>query len=422
MRILALVTGDPFGPRTFSGSVRHLLLAMRQRGSLAAAENVELPKIYRRIERLKYQILTRRIEAAKVLCDWSGRAIAARSARANVKLMKRSVMNGGADAVLMYGTNFFPSDATEKLKLPVGAAMDATFAQIAQSRESWFADLTPGEIDECVERQRKIFNKCEYLFPRTAWCARSLASDYGIRREKLVITGAGSNLEHAPGERSGYDMKTILFVGRDWERKHGPAVVEAFRIAKKKAKLSKLTKEALQLVIIGPRVSGVREEGIEWVGPLDGDDRSELAHWYHRASLLLCPSRFEPFGIVILEAMASGCPVIALDRGAAREIIVHNVTGSLVERADPELLSNEILAWLTDERRCAEAGRAAQRRAAENYSWQIAASKIESAFGGSPEPVSEESLQIVELEPIPKSLRSPNLIIHPHRLRYNSSE
>jgi glycogen(starch) synthase len=66
----------------------------------------------------------------------------------------------------------------------------------------------------------------------------------------------------------------------------------------------------------------------------------ELAARYRTAELLLVPSRYEPFGIVALEAIASGCPVVAARTGGLPEAV--GDCGVLVSRDDPDALADAV--------------------------------------------------------------------------------
>lgn len=337
---------------------------------------------------------SRRVKGTQLIAQWSQAAIRTRSAQATRLLQMEMANRGGArpEAALMYGTNFFPERSHG---IPVGAALDATFAQLARSRESWFGLLKSNETEYCIERQREILERCQWLFPRSEWCARSLMEDYGVPREKIVVTGAGPNFDEPPPERKGYDGRTLLFVGRDWARKNGALVVEAFRRARMK-------RSDIILKIVGPSVPPRGETkcvaGVEWIGSLDGERRGELLKLYSEASLLLFPSRFEPFGIAMLEAMAAGCPVIAKADFAAPEVIVEGRTGSLLSHDDPELLASKILYWLDHPEALARAGAEARRVVRESYNWDVAARRVISAFRGQ---VEREREHIVHPQPPP---------------------
>lgn len=356
-------------PKNFSGSARQLFLALGRAGALTGVSNVEPSKFVKLTERGFEILKNRRRGGSQLLALWSRRAMSARAERARAILQNDET----ATAALLYGTNFFPTREDEAPRVPVGAAMDATFAQLARSGESWFGKIRAGEVDFCIEQQRSVLDRCAWLFPRSEWCARSLLDDYHIPREKIIVTGAGPNFDESPAPRDGYDTKTILFVGRDWNRKNGQLVLDAFRLARK-------ARPDLELKIVGPRSYSFHAGGVEWLGPLDGARRGELLKLYSKASLLVFPSRFEPFGIAILEAMAAGCPVVAMNQWAAPEIIEEGVTGSLLTSSEPRPLAEQILNWLSDQSRLEAAGDAARARVREHYSWTFAARRIIDAF------------------------------------------
>src|SRR5260370_15195826 len=73
----------------------------------------------------------------------------------------------------------------------------------------------------------------------------------------------------------------------------------------------------------------IDHQQITYIGPVDMEQKMDLLS---RARGLLNPIQWdEPFGMVMIEAMALGCPVIAFDRGAAPDIVAHGRTGFLVE-------------------------------------------------------------------------------------------
>ena len=342
---------------------------------LAGAADVDLGTPNRRLAWLRTIRKTRKLRGRKLLARWTAPEMEQRSRRA-AGLLADATLGSGATAALMYGTDFFPAAQGQDAPIPVGAALDTTFAQLARSAEDKFALLSTDEIEHCVEHQRRVFERCDWIFPRSKWCAESLLEDYGVPSSKLVITGAGPNFDVLPEERptsNGHDLRTVLFVGRDWHRKNGPLVLDAFRLARN-------ARPDLRLVIVGQSEPEQSSPGVEWLGALDGGARERLGVLYREASLMLCPSRFEPFGIALLEAMVAECPVVALDRGAAREIIEDGVSGTLLRTPEPRALADTILHWLEDADRLAAGGRSARARVLCEYSWDSAAERISSAL------------------------------------------
>jgi glycogen synthase len=77
-----------------------------------------------------------------------------------------------------------------------------------------------------------------------------------------------------------------------------------------------------------------------------GDD--VLHSLYRIADVCVVPSIYEPFGLVALEAMASGCPCIVADTGGLREVVPHNEAGLRFRARDSEALGEMVERLLTD--------------------------------------------------------------------------
>ncbi len=102
------------------------------------------------------------------------------------------------------------------------------------------------------------------------------------------------------------------------------------------------------------------EQSISMVGL-----QSDIPEWMQAMDMIVHASDNEPFGIVIIEAMALGKPVIAGNRGGPTEIITDGVHGLLTPYGDAEALSSAILRYLDDPEFAAQSGLSAQKRAQE---------------------------------------------------------
>jgi len=106
-------------------------------------------------------------------------------------------------------------------------------------------------------------------------------------------------------------------------------------------------------------------------------DTEELCVEYNQARLCIYSPVMEPFGLVPLEAMACGTPVVAVAEGGVRESVVHGVTGLLTKR-DPKLFAEAIRELLADPHRLRAYGVQARDYVLRNWSWDTSATELES--------------------------------------------
>jgi glycosyltransferase involved in cell wall biosynthesis len=118
---------------------------------------------------------------------------------------------------------------------------------------------------------------------------------------------------------------------------------------------------------------------LRWLGEmLPVDDVIEL---YSHASVFCCPSVYEPFGLINLEAMACEAPVVASAVGGILEVVEDGVTGLLVPPRHPDRLADALTALLTDRGRALAMGKAGRVRVEERFSWTSVAARTEALYG-----------------------------------------
>ena len=108
---------------------------------------------------------------------------------------------------------------------------------------------------------------------------------------------------------------------------------------------------------------------------LGAKDQEVLPYYYAGAEMVVMPSHYESFGMVALEAMAMGTPVIASEVGGLAHLIQPGVNGYHVPSRDPEALAARILELLTDKELCARLGRQARASTAQ-YHWSTITSQM----------------------------------------------
>ena len=109
-------------------------------------------------------------------------------------------------------------------------------------------------------------------------------------------------------------------------------------------------------------------------------DREHMPALLRSADVVVCPAWYEPFGIVPLEAMACGVPVVATAVGGHIDSVVHGVTGLHVPPHAPEALAAAAGELLRDPARRAEYGRAGARRVAERFGWERVAAATHEVY------------------------------------------
>ena len=119
------------------------------------------------------------------------------------------------------------------------------------------------------------------------------------------------------------------------------------------------------------RLTGVGEN-VHFIGP---QSRQALAELLRQARLVLVPSHSETFGLVALEAAASGVPVVAAASGGLREAVVDGVTGVVIDSRDPRVWADAITRLLSDGDLSEGLARRARERA-ETLGWSRSAEAL----------------------------------------------
>ena len=200
--------------------------------------------------------------------------------------------------------------------------------------------------------------------PSQAVAAR--VAELGVAADKVVRMPRGIDLDlfrasrrdpHAFAPFGLNGEPKVLYVGRLSREKSLDALIDAFALA------SPSVPEA-RLVIVGtgpyaqPLATRAAGDRVLFLGTRTGD---ELATLMASSDVFVSPSETETFGNTVVEAQASGLPVVVASRGAARENMLDQVTGLVVDTREPQELAAAISRLLVDRRRRARDGRGGDR-------------------------------------------------------------
>jgi glycosyltransferase involved in cell wall biosynthesis len=169
---------------------------------------------------------------------------------------------------------------------------------------------------------------------------------HGIRQ--AVVWGRGVDTDHFHPDRDGATWRRrlglesgtalVIHVGRLAPEKNLGLLCDAWAIAR-----TPLSGRAAFIVAGEGPMEPQLDARMPWAGRLGFLDREDLADLYAAADLCVLPSATETCGLVALEAMASGVPVIAADAGGFRESIRHGVNGLLAAPDDPKAFAAHIV-------------------------------------------------------------------------------
>lgn len=237
---------------------------------------------------------------------------------------------GQVDGIVMIGSGYSLHSRT-----PFVTFDDMTVAQALKRSDPPFDSLSDSGGRRWRARQQRIYERSRGCCVASTWAAASVREDYGIPASKVHIVGVGRNVEVGSVARD-WSTPRFLFVGVDWERKRGAAILDAFKVVRKRHPAA-----TLDLVGRHPDVSmdGVRGHGVL---RLDSDEgQSQYAELLQAATCFLMPSTHEPFGIAYVDAGSAGIPSIGTTVGGASEAI--GPGGRLVDPADPNALIDAML-------------------------------------------------------------------------------
>jgi glycosyltransferase involved in cell wall biosynthesis len=198
------------------------------------------------------------------------------------------------------------------------------------------------------------------------WAAESMVDELGHPEDRVRVVGGGATIPEHDGPRAIPEgPPEIVFIGRDWERKGGPLLVEAFQ------RVRRVLPDARLTIVGGDRE--VNAPGVKREGFLDRNEepsRRRLEDCYRRATVMCLPSHFDPFGLALLESQIRGVPVLTFGAEGRTDAVIDGVTGLLLWDRRPEALAEALLELLTNPARAQALGEQGRSWARSNATWE----------------------------------------------------
>jgi glycosyltransferase involved in cell wall biosynthesis len=354
VRLFGLAQDDPVVPTTGPGSsAKFLFDALARRYELVGRAGVDLSRAQRYLLAATSFHPSRDRWRARMY--WRPRALNLRSFNSRA-VLKRT--DQPFDLVVQVFGLFRTTGARYVLYL------DNTIDVSRREWPEWVA-VDGRALERLYAWERRLFHGAAHLFTMGGPAARSLMNFYGLPQDKVTVVGGGASLDELPKPTTGAREPVILFVGSDWRRKGGDVLVEAFRRVREKHPDARLQ-------VVGT-TEPEPEPGVEVRGFVG--DRGELADLYAKASVFCLPSRFEPYGLAAIEAMAHEVPCVVTP-GALAEVVQHNETGLVVIPGDVRALSDALIRLLDDPPYARWLGTNGRARVEQELTWDAVVERM----------------------------------------------
>jgi glycosyltransferase involved in cell wall biosynthesis len=262
-------------------------------------------------------------------------------------------------------------------RTPYVVSIKGVLAEEARHERGWPRVM----LGSMAHLERRNVRRARRVFATSAYCADAIARHYGIAAGRIAIIPEGIDVAHWQRRLQACAdaaprPPTILCVARQYPRKHVADLLRAMPLVRRAIPTARAV-----IVGGGPEHPMLRQlarqlelgDAAHVTGAL-ADDEAVVRH-YAAADVFCLPSVQEGFGIVFLEAMVSGLPIVATRAAAIPEVVPDGTAGLLVPPGDVAALADALVALLGDPARraaCAAAG----RERVLHYTWDAIATRF----------------------------------------------
>jgi glycosyltransferase involved in cell wall biosynthesis len=268
------------------------------------------------------------------------------------------------------GTDLYDLPAVLRMtSVPAVTYDDGTFDLFLRYHDSDISQkgLAVEQTKRWARRQGAACRAANIACVSTGWAKKSIVEDFGVPEHKVRVVGMGHRARSLTENPRTYEIPRFLFIGVDWRRKNGAAVVAAFAQVRKR-----FPQATLDIVGQHPPLN---EPGVTGHGFLPRESaaaQERLDRLFAQATAFVLPSLFDPSPIAYLEAASAGLPVIATTCGGAAELLQDGAIA--VDPYDHAALIRAMLHVANEDNAQAMGKRA--RALAAQCSWQAVSARI----------------------------------------------
>jgi starch synthase len=357
LRILGLVEGD--SDTALSGVARHLLEALDRRFDVVDRVDFGMHGAQR------VAVATATFRPSRP--NWTARFHTSRLSHRVLSRNMRRRTQSATDFDLALQVHGWVSGQPR----PYAIYVDQTRLMAERGWPDWMP-FSPREREELLRLERSMYAEAAHLFVMGEPARDSLGADYGVEGSRVSVVGGGLPYDDPPTPQQLTDEPSILFIGRDFERKGGRVLLEAFDLVQERV-------PGATLMIVGA-ARDFDPTGVTGYGKIR--DRRQLANLYRRARAFCLPSLYEPYGLVLIEAMAHGIPCVGSAVQSIPEILDQGGAGLVVPPGDATELAEALISLLTDDELAGSLAANGRRWVAERLTWDHVAARVAAALQG----------------------------------------
>jgi len=266
--------------------------------------------------------------------------------------------------------------------------METDYPQNADSFEEKY------NFTDRIKYETMIYRSCDLLIATTPIQVDKIESDYDIpqKRIRMIPPGYDDNRFFPIGESSrqairaqiGFEGRTVFAVSRLAHNKGFDLLIDSFALVAERMEDAQLvlaighedrdeTEEEIYQNLISLTKKHNIEDRVQFVGFIEDE---ELPDYYRAADLFALSSRYEPFGMTGVEAMASGTPCVVTIHGGLCRVLeygIHALFADTFDREDLGITMYHVLKYKSLQRRLSEKG---AQRARARFTWTGIAQKL----------------------------------------------